>query len=52
MQNYENCTGINLLNAPKEVTRIIKKYLGKGQSGALQCAAELIRAGYKKNAKL
>jgi hypothetical protein len=47
-----NCDSINLQNAPKEVTQIIKKYLGKGQSGALQRAAELIRAGYKENAKL
>jgi hypothetical protein len=47
-----NCSDINLLNAPDAVTQIIKKYLGKGQSGALAAAAELIRAGYKKNAKL
>jgi hypothetical protein len=47
-----NCSDINLLNAPERVTQIIQKYLGKGQSGALQCAAELIRAGYKENAKL
>jgi hypothetical protein len=47
-----NCTDFWLKNAPERVTQIIKKYLGKGQSGALQCAAELIRAGYKKNAAL
>jgi hypothetical protein len=47
-----NCNDIYLLNAPERVTQIIKKYFGKGQSGALQCAAELIRAGYKENAKL
>jgi hypothetical protein len=47
-----NCTDISLYDAPDAVTRIIRKYLGKGQNGALQCAAELIRAGYKKNAKL
>jgi hypothetical protein len=47
-----NCNEIYLYRAPDAVTQIIKKYLGKGQSGALQCAAELIRAGYKENAKL
>jgi hypothetical protein len=47
-----NCTDISLYDAPDAVTRIIRKYLGKGQNGALQCAAELIRAGYKENAKL
>jgi hypothetical protein len=47
-----NCSDIMLYRAPETVTNIIQKYLGKGQSGALQCAAELIRAGYKKNAKL
>jgi hypothetical protein len=47
-----NCDNVWLKNAPKGVTKIIEKYLGKGQGGALQCAAELIRAGYKENAKL
>jgi hypothetical protein len=47
-----NCSDIWLRHAPETVTNIIRKYLGKGQNGALQCAAELIRAGYKKNAKL
>jgi hypothetical protein len=48
-----NCTDISLYGAPpRAVDKIIQKYLGKGQSGALQCAAELIRAGYRENAKL
>lgn len=35
-----------------EVETIINKYLGKGRQGALQCAAELTKAGYKGNARL
>lgn len=37
-------------NHPVEL--IINKYLGKGRSGMLQCAAELTKAGYKGNARL
>jgi hypothetical protein len=32
-------------------THILKQYVGKGKAGALVCAAELIRAGYKENAR-
>jgi hypothetical protein len=32
-------------------THILKKYQSKGRAGALACAAELIRAGYKWNAR-
>jgi hypothetical protein len=35
----------------KEVNNILDKYLGQGKPGALKCAAELIRAGYKENAR-
>lgn len=34
------------------VSDIVNKYLHQGRAGALQCAAELIKAGYKDNAKL
>jgi hypothetical protein len=33
------------------VNSIINKYVGQGKPGALTCAAELIRAGYKENAR-
>lgn len=33
------------------VAEILNKYAGKGKAGALQAAAELIRAGYKENAR-
>lgn len=35
-----------------EIEMILNKYLGKGKSGMLACAAELTRAGHKENAKL
>lgn len=38
-------TGIGIAN-------IMNKYIGKGRGGALQCAAELTKAGYKGNARL
>jgi hypothetical protein len=34
------------------VKNILNKYLGQGRGGALQCAAELTKAGYKGNARL
>jgi hypothetical protein len=34
-----------------QVSSIVNKYLGKGKAGALQCAAELAKAGFKGNAK-
>ena len=33
------------------VNEIMKKYAGQGKSGAIKAAAELIRAGYKENAR-
>lgn len=33
------------------VDKIIKKYVGQGKKGALLCAVDLIRAGFKENAK-
>lgn len=35
----------------REVETILNKYKGQGRSGAIKCAIELIRAGYKENAK-
>lgn len=35
----------------KDVSDILNKYLGQGRKGALQCAAELTKAGFKGNAK-
>jgi len=32
-------------------THILNQYVGKGKAGALKCAGELIRAGYKGNAR-
>lgn len=34
------------------VNEIMRKYLGKGKGAALACAAELIKAGFKGNARL
>lgn len=42
---------VALTDAPVEVESIINRYVGSGKKGALACAAELIRAGYKENAK-
>jgi hypothetical protein len=33
------------------VNTIINKYTGQGKSGAIKCAAELVRAGFKDNAR-
>lgn len=38
--------GNNLLDG------ILKKYMGQGRKGAIQCAAELTKAGFKGNARL
>lgn len=35
----------------KEVEGILNKYINKGAGGAIQCAAELTKAGYKGNAR-
>ena len=35
----------------RNINIILDKYVGKGKAGALACAAELIRAGYKENAR-
>ncbi len=40
--------GVMAVNA---VNTILNKYAGKGKKGALACAAELIKAGYKEHAK-
>jgi len=53
------CKKVNLM-APEHVEppllrdqlqRILDKYAGQGRKGALTCAAELIRAGFKENAR-
>lgn len=46
--NYET---ISLLRAPRPVNVILKRYLGQGKQGAIKCAAELVKAGYKDNAR-
>ena len=42
---------IQLTDAPREVSDILNKYVGQGKPGAIKCAAELIRAGFKENAR-
>jgi len=46
--------GVEFVQKPtpqiREVETILNKYKGQGRSGAIKCAAELIRAGYKDNA--
>lgn len=42
---------LNLIDTPKSVTEVLKKYAGQGKPGALKAAADLIRAGYAENAR-
>jgi len=35
----------------EEVAVILNKHVGGGKAGALKCALELIKAGYKENAR-
>jgi hypothetical protein len=39
------------INAPKQVINILAAYKGQGKPGAIKAAVELIRAGFKENAK-
>lgn len=43
--------GVRLGRAPLQLIRIMNRYQGQGQQGALACAAELADAGYKANAR-
>ena len=47
----KNLKLIRINNAPKDVVNYLNKYIGKGPGGALACAAELARAGFKGNAR-
>jgi hypothetical protein len=42
---------MNVMNAPTPIVEILNKYVGQGKSGAIKCAAELIKAGFKDNAR-
>ena len=42
---------VRIQGAPPGLEEIIRKYEGQGKPGALKAAAELIRAGYKDNAR-
>jgi hypothetical protein len=44
-------TAFVLSYAPDPVKAILNKYTGQGKPGALKAAGELIRAGYKENAR-
>ena len=46
--NYKK---IIIQNGPEQLIKIIKPYLGQGKPGAIKAAVELIRAGYKENAR-
>jgi hypothetical protein len=46
--NYARTT---TFGAPYYVKKIMAKYAGQGKRASLSCAAELIRAGYKDNAR-
>lgn len=37
--------------SPPEIQDLLNKYAGKGKKGAIPCAAELIRAGFRENAR-
>ena len=47
--NYDTVEFIN--DVPLKVYEILKKYSGQGKKGAIKAAAELIKAGYKDNAR-
>jgi hypothetical protein len=38
-------------DAPEQVKQIMDKHSGKGKSAAIVCAAALVRAGFKGNAR-
>lgn len=42
---------IDIYDAPSQLREIIQRYAGQGKSGAIACAVELGRAGYKENAR-
>ena len=42
---------VDIWGAPPQLKDIINKYSGQGKPGALKAAVELIRAGYKENAR-
>ena len=42
---------IFISDSPPQLIAILDKYTGQGKKGALPCAAELIKAGYKDNAR-
>lgn len=42
---------ILLKRAPAEVQQIMNKYKGQGKAGAIKCAGELIKAGFRENAR-
>ena len=44
-------TGFMISYSPDAVKDILNKYKGQGKPGALKAAAELVRAGYKDNAR-
>lgn len=44
-------TGFVMSFAPDQVKEILNKYKGEGKAGAIKAAAELVKAGFKGNAK-
>jgi hypothetical protein len=42
---------MNITHDSGNVAYILNKYMGQGKPGAIKCAAELIKAGYKENAR-
>lgn len=49
---YFQSPNLKLEELCRDIEHILKKYNGTGRKGALQCAAELTKAGYKGNARL
>ncbi len=41
----------SLIQAAEQVEAILNKYAGQGKPGAIKCAVELVKAGYKENAR-
>jgi len=44
-------THVDVMNAPTPIVEILNKYVDQGKPGAIKCAAELIKAGYKEHAR-
>jgi hypothetical protein len=52
VKGLEKIEFVEYMEDNSEIEAIIKRYLGRGANGVMPCAAELIKAGYRGNARL